>query len=985
LQKAPFVFAPQPADTPRVFALPPGADFARHLARGLLARAATLPPEALAQAEIWVNTRRMQRRIADLMAADGARLLPRLRLVTDLGRDAHVPGLLPPVPALRRRLELAQLVAGLLDAAPDLAPRAAIHDLADSLARLMAEMQGEGVPPEILAHLDIADHARHWERSLAFIRLVAQWFGPDAPPDAEARQRRVVDHLIARWQAAPPAHPIIVAGSTGSRGTTARLMQAVAHLPQGALVLPGFDFDMPAPAWASLQDVLSSEDHPQFRFRRLLDGLGMTPESVRPWAAETAPDPARNRLISLALRPAPVTDQWRAEGAGLGDLPAATRDMTLIEAPSPRAEALAIALILRDAAETGTRAALITPDRTLTRQVTAALDRWGILPDDSAGRPLALSAPGRFLRHVAGLFGQRLTAGALITLLKHPLAHSGPGRGQHLLLTRTLERHLRRFGPPFPDAAALAAWAAAEKAEGAEAWVAWLGTLLAGLDDPSDQPLETHVARHLALAEALAAGPHGAPAGDLWEEAAGQEARRLCDELRAEAVHGGAMSPPDYAALFTGLAQSREVREAVQAHPGIMVWGILEARVQGADLVILAGLNEGVWPENPAPDPWLNRAMRAQAGLLLPERQIGLAAHDFQQAACAPRVILSRAQRDAEAECVPARWINRLTNLLGGLPAQEGPAALAAMLARGQHWLTLAAAMEADFTPAAPAPRPAPRPPLAARPRELPVTAITRLIRDPYHVYARHVLRLYPLDPLHKSPDMLLRGSVLHKVVERFTRGDGDGDDRARLMALTDVALAETVPWATARRLWRAHMDNVADTFLAWEAAHAGTPELIEKKGSVLLDRHGFTLTARPDRIDSLPDGRLHILDYKTGKPPNEKQQRHFDKQLLLEAAMAENGAFAQLGPREVAAITYVSLSPSNPKPVETVLPPGLTHEIWTELEALITAYMRPEQGYASRRAVERQGWPGDYDHLARFGEWQTSDAPVATDVGQPE
>ena len=123
--------------------------------------------------------------------------------------------------------------------------------------------------------------------------------------------------------------------------------------------------------------------------------LGLGPGDIRPWADDAAPDPARNRLISLSLRPAPVTDQWLTEGAALTELASAMARVSLIEAPTPRAEALAIALILREAAETGRRAALVTPDRTLTRRVTAALDRWGIVPDDSAGQPLSQSPPGR--------------------------------------------------------------------------------------------------------------------------------------------------------------------------------------------------------------------------------------------------------------------------------------------------------------------------------------------------------------------------------------------------------------------------------------------------------------------------------------------------------------------------------------------------------------------------------------------------------------
>ena len=668
----------------RVFGVPPGADFPRHLVEGLLARLDGQPPEALARVEVFLNTRRMQRRVREILGACGARLLPRLRLVTDLALEP-LPGVPPPVPPLRRRLELMQLVARLIEVDPGLAPPTAAFDLADSLAALLEEMQGEGVTPAALAGLDMAEHAQHWQRSQRFLDLIVPFFrvgrgdapvdapvdAPiDAPIDSAARAWLAVSALEERWAQTPPPHPVIVAGSTGSRGTTARLMRAVARLPAGALVLPGFDFDMPDEAWDALPDALSAEDHPQYRFRALFESLGVTPAGVRPWAGAAPPCRARNRLISLAMRPAPVTDRWMSEGAMLEDLAVACARLVLIEAPSPRAEALAIALRLRRAAEEGVVAALITPDRQLTRQVEAALDRWRIRPDDSAGRPLAQSAPGRLLRHVAALRGGRATIAALVTLLKHPLTHSGADRGEHLRHSRDLELHLRRHGPAFPDGAALRGWAVASAA----GWADWLAGLLQALPATGARPLAEHVADHLALTEALAGGPAGG-SGGLWEAAAGDAARATMAELEREASYGGRLTAAEYAALVEALLSRREVREPVQPHPLIRIWGTLEARVQGADLVIAAGLNEGVWPELPAPDPWLNRRMRRDAGLLLPERQIGLAAHDFQQAACAPEVVLSRACRDAEAETVPSRWLNRLTNLLSGLEAKGGAVA----------------------------------------------------------------------------------------------------------------------------------------------------------------------------------------------------------------------------------------------------------------------------------------------------------------------
>ncbi len=969
---------------PRLFALPPGADFPLLLMRGLRARLADAPPEAMARIRLYVNTQRMRRRITELFVADGPGFLPQIRLVSDLSIESALAGLPPAIPELRRRLELSQLISRLLDAQPSLAPRTALYDLADSLAALLDEMQGEGVTPDRIAGLDVSNHSAHWRRTQEFMRIVDVFFSADGRGDPQARLRRTVEWLAERWAENPPQDPVIVAGSTGSRGTTLMLMEAIARLPQGALILPGFDFDQPPAVWAGMSDALTAEDHPQFRYRRIMDRLGTNPADVQPWVETPPPNPARNQLVSLSLRPAPVTDQWLTEGKALGPLAAATRDMTLIEAHSPRDEALAIALVLRKAAEDGRGAALISPDRNLTRQVTAALDRWAILPDDSAGRPLALSAPGRLLRHIAALFGRKLTSEVLLILLKHPLTATGADRGTHLRLTRDLELKLRKYGPPFPDAAMLADWAASRPdAEVALPWATWIGTVLSGVEAVGTRALPDHLTHHIGIAEALAQGPNGQGTGALWLEKPGIAALAAVSELQAEAAHGGMLSPHDYRALFDAILNRGEVRDDVQTHPHIMIWGTLEARVQGADLVILGGLNDGTWPQMPPPDPWLNRKMRQDAGLLLPERRIGLSAHDYQLAIAAPEVILSRSLRSSEAESVPSRWLNRLMNLLGGLPDQGGPEALHQMRARGQHWINLATALETPTEPQAPAPRPAPRPPVATRPHELPVTGIRTLIRDPYAIYARYILRLKKLDPLKQSPDARLRGSLLHAILERFVKErpvETPDQARARLLTIAEDIMARDAPWPAARALWRARMARAADFFLANDGAEGGVPEVIETKGEIALTGLDFTLTAKPDRIDSLPDGRLHIIDYKTGTPPTAKQQAQFDNQLLLQAAMAERGAFRDLGPREVAKISYVGLG-STPKVEETAITETITGKVWEDLHRLIRRYMTAEQGYAARRAVFEDRYPGDYDHLARYGEWDMTQTPRPEDL----
>jgi ATP-dependent helicase/nuclease subunit B len=978
-----------PATGPRIFALPPGVDFARAFLTGLRDRCAGQGPEALARAEIYVNTRRAARRLHELLLEGPASLLPRIRVITDL---ADLPGsgaTLPPATApLRRRLELAQAVTVLLDREPDLAPRAAAYDLADSLAALLSEMHDEGVAPGILESLDVSRHSAHWERSLRFLKILFAHFLSTASPDPEARMRLVVEALAFTWKTRPPTHPVIVAGSTGSRGTTALFMKSVAALPQGALVLPGFDFDLPADVWATLADPSIGPDHPQGGFARLLGGLGADPKSIQRWTSTDPSSMPRNRLISLAMRPAPVTDQWLSEGPALRDIDEATRHLSLIEADDPRAESLAIALMLRKAAEEGRRAALITPDRTLTRRVAAALERWRIVPDDSAGRPLSQTPPGVFLRLVAAGFGADQTGESLLALLKHPLTASAENRGHHLGHVERLERWLRRHGPAFLTGRDLTSWAESvvPADHGLTEWAGWVAAILDRMADAADLPLATHVERHRAVAIRLAAGDReDTDAHDLWQKKDGEAALKLLDLLAAHADAGGIQSPMDYAHLVTALMRREDVRDAVIPHELIAFWGTLEARTQSADLVILGGLNDGTWPGLPPPDPWFSRSMRADAGLRAPERLIGLAAHDFQQAVAGPEVVLSRAVRDAEAPTVPSRWLVRLTNLLDGI-GPHGEQALRQMRVRGTGWCALAKALETPPMPVAPAPRPSPRPPVDTRPRALSVTEIRTLIRDPYAIYAKRVLGLKPLDPLRQKPDALLRGSILHAVLEDFVRATpaelpDDAAETLRIMA--EQVLARDLAWPAARRLWLFRLMRVADGFLADERTRRarGRPAFLEHTGRITFGDPPFTLTGKADRIDRLLDGRYVIYDYKTGTPPSPAQVKLFDKQLLLEARMIEDGAFDAIPPGDVAAVEYIGLG-SKAGVTRLDLDAHGIGETWDGFLRLIASYEQQATGYTARARLEKRGDVSDYDHLSRLSEWNAGDPPMPEDVG---
>lgn len=994
-------------DKPRLFGVPCGVDFAQAIKDGLLARLDPQRPEVLARTQIYVNTSRMARTIKAAFDDGGTHFLPRIRLVTDLVNDPDFADLTPTMSGFRLRLELAQLVARFLDQKPDFAERAAIFDLADGLARLMGEMHDEGVDLAQLKALDIRDESGHWGDALDFIALVREFYdhGDEAHVLVEERLAQIVGALEEKWATHPPHDPILVVGSTGSRGTTARLMAAVARLPLGAVVQPGVDFDLPQDVWDTIaRDGLG--DHPQERVIRCATRLGLARADVRPFSDTVVPEnTARNALLSLALRPAPVTDQWMRDGPAFGREAEACADLTLINAPDPRREANAIALVLKKAAQDGKRAALISPDRDLARQVSAALDRWSIDPEDSAGVPLAQTPPGRLLRHVVDLMGRPIRTEKLLVALKHPLVAMGGealtdspagGRGFHVLWMRQLEARLRKKGVMFPDRAALEDWARSEHTSGLDAqarlvWVDWIVGLMTPASAVGTQSLSAHLALVEQLAERLVAGALDGDREALWQGIDGREARRIMDEFILEAPHGGVLDVVEFGALFRNMLAPAMARDPAPKHPDILIWGTLDARSIQADLVVLGSAIDGVWPRLPAPDPWFSRGMRKEAGLLSPEQMVGLSAHDFQQGFGAREVVITRAIRDAEAETIPSRWLSRLMGLLGGM-SEEGRAQLAAMTRRGEKWIALANALDrpAAQDAIAPAVRPSPRPPLSARPTQLSVTQIERLISDPYTIYAEKILRLRKLPPISRGIDYRERGTALHKVMELFVKhmppNEGAAAAQARLMQISEQVFAQAASTQVEARVWLARMHRIAARLVVHEQARfaQSSARHLECYGKMELPALGFTVTGKADRIDQRSDGDFVLYDYKAGRIPTSNEAQVYKVQLLVEAVMLEAASFEGLPLGSAHSVSYLSLDKALGE-MRIELDRDAINKTQIRLKKLIDTYRNPDQGYTARRVPKFAFDESDYRLLSRYEEWSDSDDAIGLDVGDVE
>lgn len=1021
--------------TPRVVSIPPGVPFLGALADALIAGRlvpgwpAPGDPFDLARGTVLLPTRRACRALVDALSARlGATVLPSIRPLGEVD-DADLialdeigpDGLDTPlaIDGFERRIALTRLILAWArrmgrDGGPvpvPASPSDAAH-LAAELARLMDALAIEEKDAGAIRAILPDALQDHWQSTLRFLSIATEawpaYLLEKGRVEPAERRRRLMEAEAARLSRFPD-RPVVAAGSTGSIPATARLLETIARLPRGLLVLPGLDRDLEPDVVAALaRDEAApgrrdggAPGHPQYGLARLVRRLGYDDPRDVPVLAE--PPPAlrlRERALSEAMRPADATDAWARltpeDRAGFAE---GLDGVGVIEAANEREEALVVAGLLAEVVHDGDgTAALITPDRTLARRVAGELQRFGLGVDDSAGVPLAETPAALLARLVADAAVSRLAPDRLHALISHPAATFGLAPQDARRAAAAFERLMLRGPAPPSGAAALEPAARARAALGrrdgstaaagldtearalavdlAGRIAAIVGPLETALNEPADAGLHDLAALHARTLAAVRDTPTPRPARP---EEGVVDLDGFFAEIAASAAESLDIPPATYPELFVALMRGRPARGRPQTEPRIRIYGLMEARLVCHDRLVLAGLVEGVWPATTTTDPWLSRSMRADVGLPAPERRIGLAAHDFAQAMGTADVWLTRPAKRDGAPTVPSRWLSRLF-------AVVGEATAARLRARGADRLAASRAIERVDAPPLPVPRPEPRPPVDARPRRLSVTAIETFVRDPYAIYAKHILRLTPFEGIGESQGPREKGEIFHDLLGRFASAINAGApiDPARLIAEADDAF-DRLAAPELVLFWRARFRRIAAAMAGFERTRRddGRRVLVEIDGVLTFPAPagGFTLTARADRVEWLPDTSFAVVDYKTGSPPGPKEVRvGFAPQLPLEAAMIARGAFTEAGlpgggaPSE---LLYLRLKGGSPAIEEKSVagrdvpaPEVLAETAFTGLQGLISAFDDPAQGYRSLRAPKFQRFAGDYDHLARAAEW---------------
>ena len=996
---------------PNIYTMPSGAPFLRNLALGLKSALG----DDLSKALILLPTRRAVRALADefvTIADDRAAFLPLLRPLADMDENeppfttASIEFDIPPaIDPVRHRFELAKMIAAKMshedskgDTNPAMKPDAAAAlAMSEPLARLLADMAMEELGTSAFAKLEpkLETLAAHFKSASEFAKIVTKYW-PQYLHDndlAEPMARRValLKKAAKLWQASPPDHPVIIAGSTGTLKATAGLIKTVADLPKGLIVLPGLDIHMAEKnVWDKIDD-----QHPQASLKALLERLNIDRANVPVWPGVSVEGSAamRSHILSHALIPASSTYNWpdRIEQiakstSDSNNIAKGLSGLSLIETRTSEEEATVIALIMRETLQhkkdgKDKTCALVTPDPALARRVRAKLSRWNVEVDSSAGEPLEETGHGAFLSLSLEAALEPFDPTALSALVKHRLFNMGDHVRLHwdkletTALRGTRPVSIADIQARLDKIAARKKTAKGELCKDGLAVFKMLHTVLTPLHEmlQGEHSITTLTTAHCEVLEVLAGG-----AKNLWCAEAGEKSAQLMEELLAYGHLLAPVSGETYRRILSQLMRGRVARPRFGTEERLQILGPLEARMLEADTVILGGLNEGVWPAPPAQHPVLSPNMRKAIGLSAPERRFGLAAHDFEALAAKPHVILTRAKRSDDGPTVQSRWLWRLTTLVRGALGDGARAALKPK----QPWLDWARALDANLDAPTPAKRPAPCPPLDKRwPRKrgLSVTQISTWIRDPYAIYARNILGLYKLDPLDQAMGGREFGLAVHKALETI-------DD------INPITLAARLKQELSNIGYEAHsfsrmdirINELADWAVNWYKARKqiGWQQVgIEKSGELEFPTHGdpFILTGIADRIERNGNDTA-IIDYKTGAAPSDKVvQAGFDPQMPLLGIML---GYGKLG-RRADATDYLYIKPNANKLTarqrSLVLSPAgkikkdadeYASEAFEALQNLIAHFDSAESKYYSQPRAQYENPYGDFDHLARRAEW---------------
>lgn len=821
---------------PNIFNISSSLPFLDSLAQGVLKKFPDLE-----KITVYVPSKRAIRPLAEAFLKHSGQavvVLPKIQALGDIDEDEFAISFNADIPDAIGKAERIYSLAKLIHQNMPEMHLNFVNSVAfaKSLIKLIDELQNKDIPYSALDNVVPDEFAEHWQITLDFLKIISdkweKYLAENNLLEPVKHRNMMINALADFYRANPPAHPVIIAGTTGTIPATLNMISAIMDSPNGYLIIDGLDRNLAESDFAKLEDT-----HPQFNLARLLLVFKTSASEVAEWQLE--PLTARQKLISTALYPTEKTAEW--QGAKFN-----SNGISLLECENTEQESTAIAMILREALENKKSAIVVTTDRKLAQKIRAKMKIWDVDINDSAGLPLIASPNAKFMLELADMVASNQAPAQVLSFFKHPF------------IAPELKTKIREIEKDKLRGVRIDGFDIAEfgiKFDGIKN--------LHNLFAQETAALSTLLKTHIAAA--------GEIAGEqLFKYASGIELEEFLNELEACFAEDYQISPNEYVEVFRQFISTKIYRESVINQTPVSILTPIEARLVQADIVIVASMNEGSFPELPPADSFMNQQIRKKIGLDLLTQKIGKAAHDFELLANSDRIILTRSQKQNGSPTVESRFIKRLK----AVADLESGARYKSWVKKYFDAITL------------PAPRPEPRPTADARPKKLSATKITKLMRDPYVIYASEVLQLKKLDDIDQDISAADFGNFIHNVLEEFCKNyDGELDT---LIAIGKESFKNFESREGAKTFWWPKFLKVADWFIVKEKAARTSGKKLEFEVESGVDIAGVKITAKADRVE-IGEG-ITIIDYKTGTPPSKKDvSTGIEPQLTVEALIFES------------------------------------------------------------------------------------------------
>ncbi len=843
--------------------------------------------------------------------------------------------------------------------------------LAKDLAELIDEAAQQNLSFSKLENIVPEQFSEHWQQTLEFLKIITEHW-PDILKsrnmiDGVERKKLIIKAKINHWKSIKTKQKIVIAGISVGYQSVLELIKSVLEFENGEVYLYGLDKYLSNEDWE-----LIDQSHPQYELKTLLSYLNINRFDIKNYI--NPHNPEREKFISEVMLPAKATANWRK--LKLGSYGAdALKGLSFIDCADDKQEALSIALILRETLTVPEKtAALITTDRNLARRVASELERWNIKIDDSAGKPLHLTPLGIFMRLIAQVVKGKCSDSLLLTLAKNPFVRLSKEPLALIKDVRNWEYQERM--PSFSED---------EKTIDSKTCI-WMNELKQALQPLYELYQEPKISfysllkTHLEVAQNLCSDNNTNGEILLWKSDEGKNAADFFSLLLQQADVIKEIEPEQYLALLTILMSSKTIRYSYGMHPRLKILGPIEARFNRFDTVIVGAVNEGFWPEIPSSDPWLSRPMKSTINMPLPEKNIGVLCADFCQFMCADTVYVTRAERSNSAPTNKSRWLLRTEIVLRACEIEPE-------LLKNDKYVQLARILDTPIKSEKIMP-PAPKPPVVARPRTLSASSVETLMRDPYEVYAKRILKLKPLNDLEETLDAREYGNIVHKVLERFNNKYATNLPDNALEELTKIGVDEFSKASISSEIkafWWPLFENTAHWIIKTEQNYRNDIKKVysEVKGEIKYDAPAgkFTITARADRIDITKDGKINVIDYKTGTPRSKNEiDSGYAPQLPIEGLIATKGGFYKeidgkkinINSAEINDLVYWKLGDKviHHSVINDKNGLNLIEETSERLHTLISKFDFETTPYLARPNPKHLPAYSDYEHLARVKEW---------------